>query len=86
MERIEHFDASSRSILSEKLNPLGDDVVTRSDHSVVTRSDHSVVTRWDGNIVTGSHNEHNRRGRSRITRPRPLRAPSSRQALWLSNY
>ena len=45
MERIEHFDASSRSILSKKLNPLGDDVVTRLDGNIVTR--------WDGSIVTG---------------------------------
>ena len=28
MERVEHFDVPSRSILSKKLNPLGDDVVT----------------------------------------------------------
>ncbi len=33
MERVEHFDVPSRSILSKKLNPLGDDVVTCSDGS-----------------------------------------------------
>ena len=53
MERVEQFDAPSRSILSKKLNPLGDDVVTRLDGNIVTRLDGNIVTRWDGSIVTG---------------------------------
>ena len=66
------------SILSKKLNPLGDDVVTGWDHNIVTC--------WDGSIVTRSCNTRNRKGRSRITRPRPFLTTISRQAHKLPDY